>query len=136
MDKPSKETLEKLYIEERRSPVEIGGIYGRAGRTVREWMEYYGIARLGPSHLLIGKPAPWNKGAKPPHVIEAARRANTGRVPHNKGKGNLSFECEVCGSAVADKIYRRKRTCSAECRNVMMTRLPLVIQKKIFRTKK
>ena len=135
MDMPTKETLESLYISERKSPEQIGGIYGRSGRTVRNWMKSYGIDRQGPTHLRTGKSAFWNRGIpKPSHVIEAARAANTGKIPHNKGKGNITFRCEACGNTVSDKVYRRKRTCSSKCRNAMMAALPLAIQKKIFRT--
>ena len=134
MDRPSKQILEDLYINERKSPEAIGGIYGVSGRTIRSWMKNCEIERQGPSHLRTGKSAFWNKGARPPHVIEAARKANTGKIPHNKGKGNLSFKCEVCGTDVEDKPYRRKRTCSEKCKREMMQALPLVIQKKLFRT--
>lgn len=119
MTKPSKETLEHLYFKEKKSPEKIGILYARSGRTVRDWMYSYGIELLGATHLITGKPAPWNSGPKPAHVIDAMRKANTGRVPHNKGKGNVSFKCEACGSVVIDKPYRRRRTCSKECRGAL-----------------
>ena len=38
-----------------------------------------------------------------------------GRIPHNKGNGSKTFNCEVCGKEVSDKPYRRSRFCSKEC---------------------
>jgi len=117
--KPTKDELTKLYINDKISPEKIGEMYDRSGRTVREWMDAYGINRLGPSHLMSGKPAPWNAKPKPAHVIEAMRQANIGRIPHNKGNGAATFTCEACGTVVTDKPYRRRRTCSASCRSAL-----------------
>jgi len=116
MDKPSKETLETLYFKEKKSPEKIGLIYDRNGRTIRGWMYSYGIKLLGPTHLITGKTAPWNK-VKSEREQLRLRTVNVGRIPHNKGKGNISFICEVCGTDVSDKPYRRKRTCSKLCRD-------------------
>lgn len=112
----TKSELEQWYLVEKKSPEKIGEMFGRKGRAVRDWMERYGIPRLGPKYLTTGKPAPWNAKPKPSHVIESLRSANIGRAPHNKGKGRSSFNCENCGTVVFDKPYRRKRTCSTECR--------------------
>jgi len=120
MDKPSKKTLERLYFRERKSPEKIGLIYGKHGRTVRDWMYGYGIKLLGPTHLTTGKPAPWNK-VKSEREQLRFRTVNIGRIPHNKGKGNISFRCKACGVEVIDKPYRRKLTCSKACRDRMMT---------------
>jgi hypothetical protein len=115
--KASKAELEELYFEQKQSPEKIAQIYKCHPRSVRAWMYQYDIKLLGATHLITGKPAPWNKRPKPPHVLEALRTACVGRTPHNKGKGNISFSCEVCGTYVTDKPYRRKRTCSKTCKD-------------------
>jgi hypothetical protein len=118
--KTSKEELERWYLVEKKSPEEIAKMFGVHGKTVRNWMRHHGIDRLGPSHLVTGRKAPWNAKPKPKHVIEALRKANIGREPHNKNSGRIAFSCEVCGTDVFDKPYRKKHTCSKSCRDKMM----------------
>lgn len=116
--RPSEEELSHLYFEQKLNSVEIGGMYGVSGRCIRDLMSEYGIARLGPAHLRKGKSAIWNVGIK--HTAERKemnRKAHLGKPPGNKGKGSVSFKCEVCGEEVLDKPYRRKRTCSKECKD-------------------
>ncbi len=114
--KASKEELEHWYFVEKKSPEVIARMFGCHPRSVRAWMYQYGIELLGAAHLITGRKAPWSTGPKPPHVIEAARRANTGRPSPTKGSGDVKFECTVCGKTVSDKPYRRKKFCSKECR--------------------
>lgn len=119
---PSKEQLHKLYVEDRISPEKIGKQFGYHGRTIRAFMDDYNIPRLGPTHLRKGKTATWNVGVK--HTDkqkEANRQAHLGVSPPNKGKGDVTFICEVCGKVVTAKPYRKKRTCSKECKNKMMS---------------
>lgn len=113
----SKEELERWYFAEKKSPEVIAKMFGVHGRTVRGWMEAHGIKRLGATHLVTSRKAPWNAKPRPPHVIEAARRVNTGRPSPSRGKGSVTFSCEACGTLVTDKPYRRKRTCSKSCRD-------------------
>lgn len=115
--KASKAELETLYFEHKQSPEKIAQIYKCHPRSIRAWMYQYGIKLLGSAHLVTGKPAPWNKKPKPPHVLDALRRASVGREPANKGRGDVTFICEVCGISVTDKPYRRKRTCSKACKD-------------------
>ena len=87
-------------------------------------MDKFGIPRLGPAHLRKGKCADWNKGRK--HSSEAKAKnsfAHFGRVPHNINVGRIAFDCCVCGKEVLDKPYRKKHTCSAQCKNIYLARL-------------
>lgn len=122
--KPTKQQFEELYFQQRISPEDIGKTFGVSGRTIRSWMSDYEIPRLGPSHLRAGKSAWWNRGlTRSADAREKSRLANTGKTPHNKGKGRIQFECLVCGAEVFDKPYRKKHTCSAECRNVYLSEI-------------
>ena len=116
--KPSRDELYNLYIVEKTSPENIGKICGASGRTVREWLTSYGIPRLGPAHLRKGKSAHWNVGlVRSEENRNKNRDAHLGKTPHNKGSGDVVFDCVVCGKPVSDKPYRRKLTCSEECKN-------------------
>lgn len=124
MTKPSGAMLRALYDDQRLSPERIGEIYCVSGRTVRNWMKNFLIERRGPSHLRAGISATWNVGLKrSAESIEKNRKAHTGRKPHNFGAGNISFVCEVCRKPVVDKPYRRKRVCSASCRDALSTKM-------------
>jgi len=114
--KASKEELVKWYFDEKKSPEIIARMFGCHPRSVRAWMYQYGLKLRGAAHLVTGRKAPWNKKPKPSHVIEALRLANTGRAPSNKGNGDAVFQCEICGTEVVDKPYRRSRFCSKDCR--------------------
>lgn len=93
-------------------------MFSVAGRTIRGWMASYDIKRLGPSHLRKGLCAAWNLGLKQSEESKEKNRiAHLGRTPHNKGVGRVTFTCEVCGTAVFDKPYRRRLVCSNECRD-------------------
>lgn len=121
---PCKAELVALYVDGRKSPEEIGRMFERTGRQVRNWLAAYGVPRLGPAHLRTGKPATWRIGAKATAATRARiSQALTGRVPVNKGAGSVTFQCEVCGTEVNDKPYRKRRVCSAECRNELGTML-------------
>ena len=119
--KPTKQQLEELYMHQYISPDDIGKIFNVSGRTIRKWMSQYQIPRLGPSHLRTGKSADWNKGiTRSTETKEKIRLAQAGKTPHNKDKGRIHFKCLICGVDVFDKPYRKKHTCSAECRNVFL----------------
>lgn len=120
---PTKQDLELLYLIQRVSPDEIAKRFDVSGRTVRNWMKKLGIPRRGPAHLRAGKSAYWNKGVKQSsEAIEKNRLAHLGSVPHNKNVGRVSFKCCVCNAEVFDKPYRKKHTCSAKCRDIMLKR--------------
>lgn len=120
--KPTKECLENLYITEKKSPKIIAQIFQVHERTIRDYMMEYNIPRLGPAHLRGGVSATWNIGVKrSAESIEKNRLAHVGKPPHNLGKGRKVFNCYVCGVEVWDKPYRKKHTCSAECKNKMMS---------------
>lgn len=113
-----------LYSVNRKSPEQIGKEAGVSGRTIRMWMSRYGIVRLGPAHLRKGKCAIWNIGLKRSH--ESNRKnaiGHLGSTPHNKGTAKLfSFNCETCQVSVRSKPYRKRRFCSASCRDKAMRR--------------
>jgi hypothetical protein len=113
--RPSNDELRKLYIDQRLSPVVIGQMFGRSGRSVREWMTEAGIPRLGPSHLRRGISAEWNKGPRSAEHSAALSRSRRGKPAHNKGKGSREFKCIVCDKLTFAKPYRLKITCSASC---------------------
>lgn len=116
--KPTKPQLEKLYTKQRTSPEQIATMFSVSGRTVRNWMDEYGIPRLGATHLRKGKTATWNVGlVRSPESIERNRKAHLGIVPPNKGEGDITFNCEVCGKSVTSKPYYKKRTCSKVCKD-------------------
>ena len=116
--KPVKEILEDLYINQLVSPDQIAKDYNVSGRTIRNWLREYGIPRLGPSHLRKGKSAVWNIGIqRDQQWREKQRQVHLGKKPPNYGQGRIHFICEVCGKEVFDKPYRRKRTCSKECKD-------------------
>lgn len=119
--KPNKERLEFLYIEKKNSPEKIAELYNVSGRTIRNWLNEYGIPRLGPSHLRKGKSAVWNVGiVRTPEERKKNSQAHLGKVPGNYGTGRVTFACEVCGKDVFDKPYRKKRTCSKECKDKLL----------------
>ena len=116
----TKDVLFEMYTNQRISPDEIAEKYKCSGRTVRNKMQEFGIQRLGASHLRKGKSAIWNIGiTRSAETIEKCRQANIGKTPHNYGKGRIYFFCEVCGTSVFDKPYRKKRTCSNKCRDAL-----------------
>ena len=120
--KPSKELLERLYVTERISPEDIGKRFGYSGRSVREWLAYFEIPRLGPSHLRTGKSAVWNVGlTRTETTKKKISLSKIGRPAPNKDKGRVNFNCHVCGNCVFDKPYRRKYTCSERCKNKRMS---------------
>jgi 5-methylcytosine-specific restriction endonuclease McrA len=87
-------------------------------------MKHYGIPALGAQHLRKGKSATWNIGIKrTEEQKERIRKSKLGSTPPNKGKGDITFCCEICGILVTDKPYRRKRTCSQNCKNELMSTL-------------
>lgn len=119
--RPSKEILEDLYNTQRISPEKIAEIYRVSGRTVRNWMNEYKIDRLGPTHLRKGKSATWNIGIERNEITRKKLSvARKGKRPNNYGIGRLFFLCEVCGKLVFDKPYRKKRTCSKECKDKLL----------------
>lgn len=122
MSRISVNELRTRYVENRESPESIGKSFGVSGRTVRSYLDVAGIPRLGANHLRKGKSATWNLGLKRSEETKLLNsRHRKGKVPHNKGAGSKIFMCEACGTLVTDKPYRRKRTCSAYCKNVLMT---------------
>lgn len=108
-----------MYYAKKMSSQAIGKSLGIDGRFIRRLMARYGI-KTDLSFIKKGIPAPWNRGPRPQHVIEAARVANTGRIPHNKGDGDIERICEKCGINFTAKAYRKKRFCCAKCRNDFM----------------
>jgi 5-methylcytosine-specific restriction endonuclease McrA len=123
-EQPTEDELLSLYIDQKISPDQIGSLFGVSGRTVRNLMDKYGIPRLGPAHLRKGKSAVWNQGRKrSDEAKEKNRAAHAGKSPANKGKGSVKFNCTVCGIEVFDKPYRRKHTCSSECRDRLLESL-------------
>ncbi len=66
-----------------------------------------------------GKPNPKNKYPRTEKQLKNLKTINLGRTPYNRGIGSRIFNCEVCGEEVFDKPYRRKRTCSYECRTIL-----------------
>lgn len=116
--KPSKEELEALYMGQRISPDEIAKRYAVSGRTIRNWLTEYDIPRLGPTHLRKGKSAVWNVGIERNEEYRKKQSdSRRGRPAYNAGQGRVRFNCEVCGTEVFDKPYRRSRTCSRHCKN-------------------
>jgi hypothetical protein len=115
---PTKDELISLYVEQKISPEEIGRRFSLHGKTVRTIMDKFGIERLGPAHLRKGVSATWNVGLKhSEETIQKNRMSHIGMTPHNKGQGDISFLCEVCGKHVIAKPYRKKRTCSKQCKD-------------------
>lgn len=120
--KPDKETLENLYLREKISPDKIAKTFSVSGRTIRNYLKEYGIERLGATHLRKGIPAIWNKGIKrSDETKEKNRQKHLGKTPVNFGVGRISLSCFVCGKEIWDKPYRKKHTCSIECKNKMMS---------------
>lgn len=108
--RPEKEVLKRLYNEEKLSPEQIGEIYGATGRTVRTWMRDYGISRLG---ILFLRPEQIVSNLKKRQFVKGA-------TPHNKGRGDVSFVCEICGKTFTSKNHKRKKTCSESCFEIML----------------
>lgn len=122
--KPTKDELERLYMQERISPESIGQKYNVAGRTVRTWMRQYGIPRLGNGHLRKGVSATWNIGlVRSKETRQKNGLANLGREPPNKGQGDIQLTCKVCGKTITTKPYYHKHTCSGTCKNRYMSML-------------
>lgn len=116
--RPTKKQLHHLYVEQRVSPEKIGKQFGYSGRRIREFMDEYGIPRLGPAHLRKGKSATWNVGIKrTTEQVEKNRQSKIGHTPWNKGNNSVTFICEVCGKVVTARPYRNKRTCSKKCKD-------------------
>jgi predicted RNA-binding Zn-ribbon protein involved in translation (DUF1610 family) len=120
----TKEILDRMYTVDRFSPEEIGKIFDCSGRTIRNRLKEYGIPRLGPKHLRSGKTAYWNVGIPKSKETKAKlSAAQMGKTPHNKGNGNVKFSCAVCAKEVIDKPYRRKNTCSKECKDKYLSQI-------------
>ena len=116
--RPTRKQLHHLYVEQRISPEKIGKQFGYSGRRIRDFMDECGIPRMGPAHLRKGKSATWNIGIeRTGEQVEKNRQAKIGHTPWNKGNGDFTFVCEVCGKVVTDKPYYKKRTCSKKCKN-------------------
>lgn len=55
IEPPPKEELERLYLKERKTPPEIGAIFGCSGYPVRKWLDMYSIRKRTPSEARMGK---------------------------------------------------------------------------------
>jgi len=109
---------QKHYIEHLTTE-EIGQLIRCDGRTIRYRLRKYGLrAILNDSQYRKGKPNPKNEYPRTQKQLEVLRISNIGRIPWNKGLGNKSFKCLVCGKKVSDKSYRRKKFCSKECKDL------------------
>lgn len=118
MQRPDRETLQKLYLEQRLNSDAIGKIYGVSGRTIRQWMKLADIKLLGPSHLRMGVTAYWNVGRqRSAELRKKISDAKVGSTPWNKGAGHVEAICKTCGAAFRDKPYRRALYCNSRCRD-------------------
>jgi len=100
--KPTKEVLERMYLEKNMSPIKIGAKLGVDGTTIRKWLQEYEFQIRSASEALLGERSPkWMGGISFEPYCPKFNKSFKGRVREFFGR-----VCFNCGKSEKDNIKK------------------------------